>query len=47
MLKIIQVETDEHKLQIQEVFWEYFNETKVMFSNQFGINLNAHTFFEQ
>ncbi|PHM08561.1 GNAT family N-acetyltransferase [Nostoc sp. 'Peltigera malacea cyanobiont' DB3992] len=47
MLKIIQVETDEHKLQIQEVFWEYFNETKLIFSNQFGINLNVNTFFEQ
>ena len=47
MLKIIQVETDEHKSHIQEVFWEYFKETKLIFSHQFGINLNVNTFFEQ
>lgn len=47
MLKIIQVETDEHKSHIQKLFWEYFNETKLIFSHQFGINLDANTFFEQ
>ncbi len=41
MLKIIQVETDEHKPHIQEVFWEYFHETKLKFSEQFGINLDV------
>ncbi|MEH1853394.1 MAG: GNAT family N-acetyltransferase [Nostoc sp.] len=47
MLKIIQVETDEHKPHIQEVFWEYFHETKLKFSDQFGIILDVNTFFEQ
>ncbi|MEH2269619.1 MAG: GNAT family N-acetyltransferase [Nostoc sp.] len=47
MLKIIQIETDEHKSHIQELFWEYFNETKLIFSNQFSINLDVNTFFEQ
>ncbi|MFW9258063.1 GNAT family N-acetyltransferase [Nostoc sp. CALU 546] len=47
MLKIIQIETDEHKSHIQEIFWEYFNETKLIFSDQFGINLDVNTFFEQ
>ncbi|MEH1777269.1 hypothetical protein [Nostoc sp.] len=47
MLKIIQIETDEHKSHIQELFWEYFNETKLIFSDQFGINLDVNTFFEQ
>ncbi|MHC0061759.1 GNAT family N-acetyltransferase [Nostoc sp. UIC 10890] len=47
MLKIIQIETDEHKSHIQEIFWEYFNETKLIFSDQFGINLDVNTFLEQ
>ncbi|MEH1831323.1 MAG: GNAT family N-acetyltransferase [Nostoc sp.] len=47
MLKIIQVETDEHKSHIQKLFWEYFNETKLIFSHRFGINLDVDTFFEQ
>ncbi|MEH2300803.1 MAG: GNAT family N-acetyltransferase [Nostoc sp.] len=47
MLKIIQVETDEHKSHIQKLFWEYFNETKLIFSHRFGIKLDINTFFEQ
>ena len=47
MHKIIQVETDEHKSYIQEIFWEYFKETKLIFSERFGINLDVNTFFEQ
>lgn len=47
MLKIIQVETDEHKYHIHQLFWEYFNETKLIFSHQFGINLDVNIFFEQ
>ncbi|ACC81053.1 GNAT family N-acetyltransferase [Nostoc punctiforme] len=47
MLKIIQVEIDEHKSHIHELFWEYFNETKLIASHQFGINLDVNTFFEQ
>jgi GNAT superfamily N-acetyltransferase len=47
LLKIIQVETDEHKSHTQKLFWEYLNETKLIFSHQFGINLDANTFFEQ
>lgn len=43
----MQVETDEHKSHIQELFWEYFNETKLIFSHQFSINLDVNTFFEQ
>ncbi|MEH2166227.1 MAG: hypothetical protein V7K41_06050 [Nostoc sp.] len=34
MLKIIQVETDEHKSHIQEVFWEYFHETNLIFRKE-------------
>lgn len=47
MLKIIQIETDKHKSHIQDVFWEYFNETNLIFSYEFGINLDVNTFFEQ
>ncbi|MEH1838515.1 MAG: GNAT family N-acetyltransferase [Nostoc sp.] len=47
MLKIIQVKTDEHKSHIQKLFWEYFIETKLIFSHQFGINLDVDAFFEQ
>ncbi|MFN6482053.1 MULTISPECIES: GNAT family N-acetyltransferase [unclassified Nostoc] len=47
MLKIIQIETDEHKSHVQDVFWEYFNETKLIASEQFGINLDVNTFFEE
>ncbi|MFK0735081.1 MAG: GNAT family N-acetyltransferase [Gloeotrichia echinulata GP01] len=47
MLQIIQVETDEHKNHVQEIFWEYFNETKLIFSQEFGINLDVNTFSEQ
>ncbi|WP_100900945.1 GNAT family N-acetyltransferase [Nostoc flagelliforme] len=47
MLKIMQVETEGHKSHIQQLFWEYFNETKLIFSHQFGINLDVNTFFEQ
>ncbi len=43
----MQVETDEHKSHIQKLFWEYFNETKLILSHQFGINLDVNTFFEQ
>jgi GNAT superfamily N-acetyltransferase len=47
LLEIIQVETDQHKSHIHQLFWEYFNETKLIFSHQFGINLDVNTFFEQ
>ncbi len=47
MLQIIQVETDEHKNNVQEIFWEYFHETKLIFSQEFGINLDVNTFSEQ
>ncbi|MEH2063520.1 MAG: GNAT family N-acetyltransferase [Nostoc sp.] len=47
MLKIIQIETDKHKSHIQDVFWEYFNETKLIFNHEFGIDLDVNTFFEQ
>ena len=43
----MQVETEEHKSHIHELFWEYFNETKLIFSHQFGINLDVNRFFEQ
>ncbi|AUB40140.1 Ribosomal protein S18 acetylase RimI and related acetyltransferases [Nostoc flagelliforme CCNUN1] len=43
----MQVETEGHKSHIQQLFWEYFNETKLIFSHQFGINLDVNTFFEQ
>ncbi|MCC5648434.1 GNAT family N-acetyltransferase [Nostoc sp. XA013] len=46
MLKIMQVETEEHKSHIHELFWEYCNETKLIFSHH-GINLDVNTFFEQ
>ncbi len=43
----MQVETEEHKSHIHKLFWEYFNETKLIFSHQFRINLDVNTFFEQ
>jgi GNAT superfamily N-acetyltransferase len=43
----MQVETEEHQSHIHKLFWEYCNEAKLIFSHQFGINLDVNTFFDQ
>jgi GNAT superfamily N-acetyltransferase len=43
----MQVETDEHKSHIRELFWEYFNETNLIFSRELNISFDVNTFLEQ
>ncbi|BAY75611.1 GCN5-related N-acetyltransferase [Nostoc linckia NIES-25] len=47
MLKIILVETEEHKSNIKELFFDYFNENKLMFKQNFNINIDVNTFSQQ
>ncbi|MDZ8236943.1 GNAT family N-acetyltransferase [Nostoc sp. ChiQUE01b] len=47
MLKIILVENEEHKSHIKNLFFDYFNETKLIFSQKYNINIDVNTFFEQ
>ncbi|NMG08012.1 GNAT family N-acetyltransferase [Brasilonema sp. UFV-L1] len=47
MLKIIQVETDEHKTYVQELFCEYLNWANLMFQRQFNISFDVNAFLEQ
>ncbi|MDZ8185802.1 MAG: GNAT family N-acetyltransferase [Nostoc sp. ChiSLP02] len=47
MVKILQVENEEHKFHIKELFFEYLNETKLIFNREYSINFNINTFYEQ
>ncbi|MBD2441411.1 GNAT family N-acetyltransferase [Nostoc sp. FACHB-110] len=47
MLKIIQVETDKDKSHVEDLFWEYFNWTNSVFTQEFNINFDVNTFLEQ
>ncbi|MFN6498683.1 MAG: GNAT family N-acetyltransferase [Nostoc sp. DedQUE01] len=47
MLKIIPVQTEEHKSHIKNLFFDYFNETKSIFSQEYNINIDVNTFSEQ
>lgn len=46
-LKIIQVETEEHKRQVRELFWEYFNATNLIVNREFDISLDVNAFLER
>jgi len=47
LLKIILVENEEHKSHIKSLFFDYFNETKLIFSQKFNINIDVNTFSDQ
>lgn len=47
MLKILQVETDEHKTYVQELFCEYFNWSHFMFQHQFNVSYDVNALLEQ
>ncbi|MDZ8078106.1 MAG: GNAT family N-acetyltransferase [Nostoc sp. DcaGUA01] len=47
MLKIIPVQTEEHKSHIKNLFFDYFNETKSIFSQEYNINVDVNTFSEK
>ncbi|MDF5706078.1 MAG: GNAT family N-acetyltransferase [Nostoc sp. S4] len=47
MLKIILVENEEHKNYIKNLFFDYFHETKLIFSRKYNINIDINTFSEQ
>ncbi|MFN6516001.1 MAG: GNAT family N-acetyltransferase [Nostoc sp. CreGUA01] len=47
MLKIIPVENEEHINRIKNLFFDYFNETKLIFSQKFNINIDVNAFSEQ
>ncbi|MBD2613218.1 GNAT family N-acetyltransferase [Nostoc punctiforme FACHB-252] len=47
MLKIIIVENKEHINQIRNLFFDYFNETKLIFSQIFNIYIDVNIFSEQ
>ncbi|MDZ8110636.1 MAG: GNAT family N-acetyltransferase [Nostoc sp. DedQUE12a] len=47
MLKIIPVENEERKSDIKKLFFDYFNETKLIFSQEYNINIDVNTFSEQ
>ncbi len=47
MLKIIQVETDEHRRLVRELFWEYLKWANSMLSSEFGISFDISTMLEQ
>ena len=47
MLKILQVETDEHKTYVQELFCEYLNWSHFMFKREFNVSYDVNAFLEQ
>ncbi|ARV63158.1 GNAT family N-acetyltransferase [Nostocales cyanobacterium HT-58-2] len=47
MLNIIQVETDEHRRHVRELFWENFSSTHLMIIREFGISYDVTAMLEQ
>lgn len=47
MLKILQVETDEHRSHVRELFWENLSSTKLMIIHEFGISSDVSAILEQ
>jgi len=43
----MQVEIDEYKSYIRELFWEYFNEMNLIFNRELNISFDVNTFLEQ
>ncbi|HEY9634392.1 MAG TPA: GNAT family N-acetyltransferase [Coleofasciculaceae cyanobacterium] len=46
-LKIIQVETEEHRLYVRELFWENLSSTNLMVIREFGISSDVSAILEQ
>lgn len=47
VLKIYQVETDENKNHVRELFWEYLQYANSRLNEEFGINFDIKTIIEQ
>jgi ribosomal protein S18 acetylase RimI-like enzyme len=47
LLKIVQVETEEHKLQVRELFWENFSSANLIINREFGINTDVIAMLEE
>ncbi|BAY42755.1 GCN5-related N-acetyltransferase [Scytonema sp. HK-05] len=47
MLKIQQVETDEHRCHVRELFWENLSSTNLMIIHEFGISSDVSAILEQ
>ena len=47
MLKILQVETDEHRSDVRELFWENLSSTNLMIIHEFGISSDVSAILEQ
>lgn len=46
-LKLVQVETEEHKHHVRELFWENFSSTNLMIVREFSINSDVSAMLEQ
>lgn len=47
MLKILQVETDEHRYHVRELFWENLSSTNLIIIREFGISSDVNAILEQ
>jgi GNAT superfamily N-acetyltransferase len=47
VLKIVQVETDEHRRHVRELFWEYLRWANSMLNREFGISFDIKSMLEQ
>lgn len=46
MLKVVQAETDDHRDQVQAMFWEYLQWANAMVGHEFGISFDIETMLE-
>ncbi len=46
MLEIIQAQTDEHKSQVKDLFWEYLTWTNAMLNQEFKISFDMSVVLE-
>lgn len=46
MLEIIQAQTDEHKSQVKDLFWEYLTSTNAMLNQEFKISFDMSVVLE-
>lgn len=47
MLKILQVETDEHRCHVRELFWENLSSTNLIIIREFGVSYDVSAILEQ
>ncbi|MBW4612877.1 MAG: GNAT family N-acetyltransferase [Desmonostoc vinosum HA7617-LM4] len=47
LIRVLQVETDEYRSYVGELFWEYLNYSNLKFSREFGISFDVNKFWEQ